>query len=104
MIFIWMNVETDKLIFIYERKVDIMTDKEFDNLTQVVTYDEWIVSTDNNGKYYVKDNYMDEIKEVVLVHKEKNDIFSDEDVVDFGGDYDGESDDMEWLMSFNIVR
>ena len=54
-----------------------MTDREFDNLTQVVTYDEWIVSTDNNGKYYVKDNYMDEIKEVVLVHKEKNDIFSD---------------------------
>ena len=102
--FIWMNVETDKLIFIYERKVDIMTDKEFDNLTQVVTYDEWIVSTDNNEKYYVKDNYMDEIKEVVLVHKEKNDIFSDEDVVNFGGDYDGESDDMEWLMSFNIVR
>ena len=102
--FIWMNVETDKLIFIYERKVDIMTDREFDNLTQVVTYDEWIVSTDNNGKYYVKDNYMDEIKEVALVHKEKNDINSGEDVVDFGGDYDGESDDMEWLMSFNIVR
>ena len=102
--FIWMNVETDKLIFIYERKVDIMTDREFDNLTQVVTYDDWIVSTDNNGKYYVKDNYIDEIKEVVLVHKEKNDIFSEEDVVDFGGDYDGESDDMEWLMSFNIVR
>lgn len=23
-----------------------MTDREFDNLTQVVTYDEWIVSTD----------------------------------------------------------
>ena len=82
----------------------IMTDREFDNLTQVVTYDEWIVSTDNNGKYYVKDNYMAEIKEVALVHKEKNDIFSEEDVVDFGGDYDGESDDMEWLMSFNIVR
>ena len=102
--FIWMNVETDKLIFIYERKVDYMTDREFDNLTQVVTYDDWIVSTDNNGKYYVKDNYMDEIKEVVLVHKEKNDIFFEEDVVDFGGDYDGESDDMEWLMSFNIVR
>ena len=102
--FIWMNVETDELIFIYERKVDIMTDREFDNLTQVVTYDDWIVSTDNNGKYYVKDNYIDEIKEVVLVHKEKNDIFSEEDVVDFGGDYDGESDDMEWLMSFNIVR
>ena len=102
--FIWMNVETDKLIFIYERKVDIMTDREFDNLTQVVTYDDWIVSTDNNGKYYVKDNYMDEIKEVALVHKEKNDINSGEDVVDFGGDYDGESDDMEWLMSFNIVR
>ena len=82
----------------------IMTDREFDNLTQVVTYDEWIVSTDNNGKYYVKDNYMDEIKEVVLVHKEKNDITSEDDVVDFGGDYDGESDDMEWLMSFDIVR
>ena len=81
-----------------------MTDREFDNLTQVVTYDEWIVSTDNNEKYYVKDNYMDEIKEVVLVHKEKNDMNSGEDVVDFGGDYDGEFDDMEWLMSFNIVR
>ena len=81
-----------------------MTDREFDNLTQVVTYDEWIVSTDNNEKYYVKDNYMDEIKEVVLVHKEKNDMNSGEDVVDFGGDYDGESDDMEWLMSFNIIR
>lgn len=52
----------------------------------------------------MKDNYMDEIKEVVLVHKEKNDMFSEEDVVDFGGDYDGESDDMEWLMSFDIVR
>ena len=50
------------------------------------------------------DVYMDEIKEVVLVHKEKNDITSEEDVVDFGGDYDGESDDMEWLMSFDIVR
>ena len=49
-------------------------------------------------------SYMDEIKEVVMVHKEKNDIFSEEDVVDFGGDYDGESDDMEWLMSFDIVR
>ena len=81
-----------------------MTDREFDNLTQVITYDEWIVSTDNNGNYYVKDNYMDEIKEVVLVHKEKNDMNSGEDIVDFGGDYDGESDDMKWLMSFNIVR
>ena len=55
-------------------------------------------------KYYVKDNYVDEIKEVILVHKEKNDINSGEYVVDFGGDYDGESDDMEWLMSFNIAR
>ena len=34
-----------------------MTDREFDNLTQVVTYDEWIVSTDNNGKYYVMQDY-----------------------------------------------
>ena len=93
-----------KLVFHEKDGKCIMTDREFDNLTQVVTYDEWIVSTDNNGKYYVKDNYMDEIKEVVLVHKEKNDIFSEEDVVDFSGDYDGESDDMEWLMSFNVVR
>ena len=81
-----------------------MTDREFDNLTQVVTYDDWIISTDNNGKYYVKDIYVDEIKEVILFHKEKNDINSEVDVVDFGGDYDGESDDMEWLMSFNIIR
>ena len=102
-----MNVETDEARIQWLNRKEgkyIMTDREFDNLTQVVTYDDWIVSTDNNGKYYVKDNYMDEIKEVVLVHKEKNDITSEEDVVDFGGDYDGESDDMEWLMSFNIVR
>lgn len=81
-----------------------MTDIEFDNLTQVVTYDDWVVATDNNGKYYVKDIYVDEIKEVILVHKEKNNINFGEDIVDFGGDYDGESDDMEWLMSFNIIR
>ena len=72
-------------------------------LKQVVKYYNWILSTDNNGKYYVKDNYVDEIKEVALVHKEK-DTNSGEDVVDFGGDYDGKSDDMEWLMSFNIIR
>lgn len=99
-----MNVETDEARISYGKEGRcIMTDREFDNLTQVVTYDEWIISTDNNGKYYVKDNYMDEIKEVALVHKEKSEN-STEDVVDFGGDYDGESDDMEWLMSFNIIR
>ena len=32
----------------------IMTDREFDNLIQVVTYDDWIVSTDNNGKILCK--------------------------------------------------
>lgn len=99
----WLELVTDKTT--QNSNVEsLMTDKEFDNLTQVVTYDAWIVSTDNNGKYYVKDIYVDEIKEVILVHKEKNDINSGEDVVDFGGDYDGESDDMEWLMSFNLVR
>ena len=47
-----------------------MTDREFDNLTQVITYDEWIISTDNNGKYYVKDNYMDTLQIIIAVGKE----------------------------------
>lgn len=29
-------------------------------------------------------------------------LYDEEDVVDFGGDFDGESDDMQWVMSFNI--
>ena len=81
-----------------------MTNSEFEKLTQVVTYDDWVVSTDNNGRYYVKDAYKDWIKEVTLVHKEKNDLNSGKNVVDFGGDYDGESDDAKWLMSFNIIE
>lgn len=81
-----------------------MTDREFDNLCQVVTYDEWMIGRDSDGRYYVKDNYVDEIREVELVHKEKCNWNDGEDIVDFGGDYDGESDDMQWLMSFNIKR
>lgn len=77
-----------------------MTDKQFDNLYPVVTYDDWIVSEDGNGKYYVKDMDEDFISEVELVYKEpSNDI---ENIIDFGGNYDGETDDFQWFVSFKI--
>lgn len=46
-----------------------MTDAEFDDLIQEVTYDAWIVATDGNGTYYVKDSNSDEIREVILIPK-----------------------------------
>ena len=77
-----------------------MTNEEFDALEPVITYDDWEIAVDENENYYVRVIDDDEIYEVELVRKEPNNWDDGEDVVDFGGDYDGESDDMQWFMSF----
>ncbi|MCQ2192213.1 MAG: hypothetical protein MJZ23_05040 [Paludibacteraceae bacterium] len=79
-----------------------MTNEEFEALEPVITYDDWEISVDENERYFVRVIEDDEIYEVELVHKEENVIGEGDDVVDFGGDFDGESDDMQWLMSFVI--
>lgn len=79
-----------------------MTNKEFDELEPVITYDDWEASVDEDGNYYVRVCDDDVIYEVELVRKEESNWEDGEDTVDFGGDFDGESDDMQWVMSFVI--
>ena len=79
-----------------------MTNEEFEALEPVITYDDWEASVDEDGNYFVRVVDEDVIYAVELVRKEESNWDDGEDVVDFGGDFDGESDDMQWVMSFNI--
>lgn len=67
---------------------------EFD---AIMTYDDWTIF-EYQGKHYVVDE--DGLFEVVL--KNKKSIEECEDgVIDFGNDYNGESDDCEWALGFD---
>ncbi|MCQ2975498.1 MAG: hypothetical protein MJ211_11915 [Bacteroidales bacterium] len=79
-----------------------MTNEEFEALEPVITYDEWEAAVDEAGNYFVRVVDDDVIYAVELVRKEESNWDDGEDVVDFGGDFDGESDDMKWVMSFKI--
>lgn len=67
---------------------------EFD---AIMTYDDWTIF-EHKGKYYAADE--DGLFEVVLKNK-KNIKEYENCVIDFGNDYNGESDDCEWVLGFD---
>ena len=77
-----------------------MTNEEFEALEPVITYDDWEESVDEDGNYFVRVVDEDVIYAVELVRKEESNWDDGEDVVDFGGDFDGESDDMDLLAQW----
>lgn len=79
-------------------KIEIVENVEFD---AIMSYDDWKIFK-YKDKYYVAD---DDIRQVILVSKCKPEEYNsdDKDVVDFGNDYCGESDDSQWYLGFDLV-
>lgn len=117
--FIW-NVQANTLMEIEPVKVETISlnhddwgyiavsDEKGISLTPFVSFVEWTVYQGSDGNYYVYDldRYGDELKEVVLVQKRENhhewNLFQQKTPVSFGGDYDGETDDTRFLVSFRL--
>ena len=73
------------------------------NTYPIITYDDWIILKHKNDDIYysydVKDNCMYIVK---MVNKIPSEDYQN-DIVDFGGNYDGITDDTKYCMSFNII-
>lgn len=67
----------------------------------IMTYDDWTIF-EYQDKYYVADK--EGIYQVVLVSKCKPEDYTDDDVINFGDSYCGESDDGKWYLGFNKIR
>lgn len=68
----------------------------------IMSYENWTIIKYKKRYYAVNDK---EIKEVILVHIEKSRSFEDYyDDLDFGCDYNGQSDDLYFYAGFNEIR
>ena len=78
-------------------------------LQSVMTYEDWIIYKGSDGKYYTYDpeKYGKELKEVYVYQQRDNhhewNLFQQKTPVSFGGDYDGETDDAKYLLSFKLM-
>ena len=66
----------------------------------IMTYDEWEV-VKRAVQYFTIDKKG--VREVKLVIKEPSKYYIDT-ILDFGGDYDSISDDMDFVYSFNLIN
>ena len=73
------------------------------NCKPVCTYDDWVaLENEYNGEYYIYDIDENRMYNADLVVKKPSKEFDNIDIVDFGSDYDGQSDDFKYYMGFNI--
>ena len=77
-------------------------------LSTKMSYEDWTIYEGSNGKYYAyhPEEFGEELKEVYIYQKRENhhewNLFQQKTPVSFGGDYDGETDDTKFLMSFKL--